>query len=135
MRDLVRLAGDKEVTFHRAFDHAQDLDQALEQIIDVGCRRLLTSGGRPTVPEGLKTIADLARRAGQRLRIAAGGGVTPAVASELRRIANVDLHVSLRRTTRPGDPLWNRDNETADISVRDVKEMVSVLAGSTQRVD
>lgn len=140
LRDLIGLAGDKEVTFHRAFDHTQDLREALEQIIAIGCRRLLTSGGRPTVREGMNTIVDLARQANNRLRIAAGGGVTPAIAAELRAVAGVDLHVSLQRKTRPRssrleDPLWDSGSETTEISVRDIREMASVLAGSTQSAD
>jgi copper homeostasis protein len=135
MRDLIRLAGEKEVTFHRAFDHTHNLPDALEQIIAIGCRRLLTSGGKPAVTEGINTIADLARQAANRLRIAAGGGVTPAVAAELRRIPGVDLHVSLRRKTRPRssrphDPLWDGQNETTEISVRDIQHMASMLAGA-----
>jgi copper homeostasis protein len=135
MRHLIRLAGEKEVTFHRAFDQAQNLGEALEQIIAIGCGRLLTSGGRPTVREGLHTIKDLERQAKSRLRIAAGGGVTPAVAAELRRFANVDLHVSLQRkaclaTSRERDPLWDSRNDPTEISVKDVQVMASVLAGS-----
>jgi copper homeostasis protein len=129
MRDLIKLAGEKEVTFHRAFDHTPNLNEALEQIIALGCGRLLTSGGKPTVPEGMDTILDLVRQAKSRIRIAAGGGVTPIVAAELRRRANVDLHVSLRRSRRPclHDPLWNSEDETSDILVIDVQQMAAVL--------
>jgi copper homeostasis protein len=135
MRHLIRLAGDKEVTFHRAFDHTQNLKEALERIIAIGCQRVLTSGGKPTVREGMNTIGELVQQATHRLRIAAGGGVTPTIAAELRRIANVDVHVSLRRKNRFSaspiqDPLWDRRHDSTDISVKDVQEMASVLAGS-----
>lgn len=126
MRDLVRLAAGKEFTFHRAFDHTRDLCQALEQIIAVGCSRLLTSGGKPRVAEGLHTITKLAAQAGNRIRIAAGGGVTAEIAMLLRRIANVDLHASLRPSSQ--DPLWNDFSCTTDISSLDVQELASVLS-------
>ena len=134
MLHLVKLAGDKEVTFHRAFDHTPNLTEALEQIIGLGCQRLLTSGGKPTVPEGMHAIVKLVRQARSRIRIAAGGGVTPAVATELRRMANVDVHVSLRRNRRFDlrDPLWNNDDETTEISVDDVREMASVLGNTAE---
>lgn len=132
MGKLISLAGKKEVTFHRAFDHTQNLKEALERIIDIGCRRLLTSGGKPTVQAGMKAIAELHYQARNRLRVAAGGGVTRSVAAELRRMANVDLHMSLRRKSRTGDsgfedPLWDATDQTGEISAKDIHEMASLL--------
>src|SRR5581483_2239249 len=137
MRRLIKLAGAKEVTFHRAFDQTHNLEDALEQIIAVGCRRLLTSGGKPTVQAGLDTIPELAQRARDRLRIAAGGGLTPVIAAELGRITSVDLHVSLQRGGRlrasRHDPLWDNRNVTAEISVEDVRKMATIIAGYQAR--
>lgn len=132
MSALIRLAGTKEVTFHRAFDHTPNLKQSLEQVIAIGCRRLLTSGGHPAVRDGMHNIADLSKQAGTRLRIAAGGGVTPEIARRLRRLADVDLHVSLRPRTADSDgtqsdPLWNPGNESAEISLADVQRMAAIL--------
>jgi copper homeostasis protein len=137
MRALVKLAGEKQVTFHRAFDHTQNLREALEEIIAVGCRRVLTSGGGPTVGEGMSTIADLATQAGNRLRIAAGGGLTPAIACKLRSMAAVDLHVSLRRKRRRSsgmhDPLWDPGNAATEILVSDVQALASILSSPRGR--
>ena len=130
---IVKLAQGREVTFHRAFDHARDLSEALEHIIALGCHRVLTSGGKPTVREGMHTIAALANQAAGRICIAAGGGVTPAVAAELLRLAKVDLHVSLRRRTRhyaqtANDPLWDSNAEPAAISSSDIQRLAALLA-------
>jgi copper homeostasis protein len=94
---LVRLAGPMEVTFHRAFDEAPNLAQALEDVIACGCGRVLTSGGKPSAAEGESTLAALAEQAQGRIRIAAGGGITVQIASTLLARARVDLHTSLRR--------------------------------------
>ena len=40
-----------EVTFHRAFDRCKDPFAALEELIEIGCQRILTSGQQPTVSE------------------------------------------------------------------------------------
>jgi copper homeostasis protein len=94
---IVKLAGSMEVTFHRAFDFAPNLAQALEDVIGSGCRRLLTSGGKPSASEGQGTLAALAQQAAGRIRIAAGGGITVGIAASLLACTRVDLHTSLRR--------------------------------------
>lgn len=72
---LVEAAGTMGVTFHRAFDRASDPRQALEDIIDIGCERILTSGQHPTAMEGAPLIQALVTQAGERIRIMPGGGV------------------------------------------------------------
>jgi copper homeostasis protein len=62
---LVNLAYPMEVTFHRAFDRCRDPFEALEQLIQIGCSRILTSGQKPTAPEGKRfdpTIGEGGRR-------------------------------------------------------------------------
>lgn len=73
---LMDLAGSTPVTFHRAFDMARDLDKALEDIISLKATRILTSGGEPTVMEGFLTLANLVKKAGDRIIIMPGCGIT-----------------------------------------------------------
>lgn len=73
--ELVELAGPMDVTFHRAFDMSADPARALEAIYEVGIRRILSSGARNTVDEGLEMLAELVSKAGQGLHIMAGSGV------------------------------------------------------------
>src|SRR2546423_7260414 len=54
---LIDLAYPMEVTFHRAFDRCRDPFGAMEQLIELGCQRILTSGQQPTAPLGIKLIA------------------------------------------------------------------------------
>jgi len=74
--ELIAAAGAMNVTFHRAFDAARDQAQALEDIIALGCQRVLSSGAAPTALDGADTIAALLRQAGDRIGIIAGAGVT-----------------------------------------------------------
>jgi len=73
---LVDLARPLSVTFHRAFDMARDLDEALETIVESGARRILTSGGEASALEGLERIRRLVEQAGDRIVILPGGGIT-----------------------------------------------------------
>jgi copper homeostasis protein len=72
---LVKAAGGLPVTFHRAIDSAADLPVALDDVIESGVSRVLTSGGAPTAWEGVDVIAALVRQARERVSIVAGGGI------------------------------------------------------------
>ena len=78
MRRLVAAAkGDLSVTFHRAFDETVDPSAALEDIIALGCDRLLTSGHAPDAFAGRALIGALVRQAAGRIVVMAGCGVRP----------------------------------------------------------
>ncbi len=74
--ELISLAGDMNVTFHRAFDMTRDPFEALEDIIDLGCNRILTSGQEATVPEGIDLLRQLVEKAEDRIIIMPGCGIT-----------------------------------------------------------
>jgi copper homeostasis protein len=84
MKVLMEAAGDTPVTFHRAFDHTSDPFKALEDIISLGCARILTSGCRPTALEGAELLAQLVEKAAGRIIIMPGCGVNP---NNIRQIA------------------------------------------------
>ena len=72
---LVKAAAGLPVTFHRAIDFAVDLPAALEEAIEAGASRVLTSGGAATALEGVDLIAALVDQARKRITIIAGGGI------------------------------------------------------------
>jgi copper homeostasis protein len=74
-RILLNAAAELPVTFHRAFDFAVNLPHALEQLIDLGVSRVLTSGGRDTALGGADIIAALVDQARGRIALVAGGGI------------------------------------------------------------
>ena len=74
---LVAAAGALPVTFHRAFDRLADLDGALELLIELGVRRVLTTGGAFSAMEGLDRLRRLVDRAAGRIEIVAAGGIRP----------------------------------------------------------
>ena len=87
------------VTFHRAFDVCWDPFQALEVIIGLGCKRILTSGQAPTALEGVALLKNLRVRAGGRIGILPGGGITPANARTILDVTGcTELHASASTT-------------------------------------
>lgn len=72
-----KLIGNRQAVFHRAFDVTPDPFRALEQLIDLGFTRILTSGQEDSVPEGLELIRRLIEKADGRIEILPGGGIKP----------------------------------------------------------
>ena len=75
-RELVEFAKPLPVTYHRAFDEAVDLHQALEDVIQTGAKRILTSGGAKNALEGAAVLANLIEAAGERIIIVPGAGIS-----------------------------------------------------------
>ena len=75
MRRLIEASKPLSVTCHRAFDVCRDPFAALEQLITLGCDRILTSGQQPDAVLGIPLIKELVKRAGERIIIMPGCGV------------------------------------------------------------
>lgn len=97
MRQLIEAAGGLPVTFHRAIDMCRDRARALEDIIELGCARVLTSGGAATAMDGADEIARLVAQARGRIIVMPGSGVNPSNVAELaRRTGAHEFHFSGR---------------------------------------
>ncbi|MBQ7554802.1 MAG: copper homeostasis protein CutC [Bacteroidaceae bacterium] len=98
----------KGVTFHRAFDMCRNPFQALEDIIALGCERILTSGLQATAEEGIPLIKKLVEQAAGRIVIMPGCGITP---QNIRKIAEetgaTEFHFSGRHAV--GSPMQFRN--------------------------
>lgn len=83
--DLIELARkySLSVTFHRAFDRVKDMFSSLEDVINIGCDRILTSGGFPNAFEGRFMLKKLVEKADNRIIIMAGAGVNEGNVGEL----------------------------------------------------
>jgi copper homeostasis protein len=98
-RALVELARPMEVTFHRAIDMTSDLEGTLEEVIESGADRVLTSGGEQTAVLGCRRIHKMVRAAQGRIRLMAGGGVRAENVQEIAWATGaVEFHAGLRRT-------------------------------------
>jgi copper homeostasis protein len=96
--ELVSVAGHMEITFHRAFDRCIDPLKGLEDIIQTGCKRILTSGQVPNVSNALPLIAELVNNANGRITIMPGSGVRANNISEIIASTGVkEIHSSARK--------------------------------------
>lgn len=109
LRDI---AGTRDAVFHRAFDVTPDPFRALDELIDLGITRVLTSGQQDTVPEGLDLIKRLVDRAGDRIQVMPGGGIKPHnFADVIAKTGCRQIHVAAF-TTRTDDSTRNHPHVT-----------------------
>ena len=99
-RALVDSSRPMQVTFHRAIDLSTSVEESLEQVIETGADRVLTSGGKPTALDGARVIAQMIERSRQRISVMVCGAVRK---NNLREIAYAtgakEFHASLRKKT------------------------------------
>jgi copper homeostasis protein len=94
-KELIDLAKPLPVTCHRAFDMSRDPMQTLEDCIEVGFARILTSGGKAKADEGVSLLADLVKAAKGRIHIMAGSGVNEQTVEHIVKISGVqEVHFS-----------------------------------------
>ena len=129
-RTLIEAAGPLQITFHRAFDVCHDQAQALEEIIGLGCHRVLTSGGQASAPAGQAQLAALVRQAAGRIRIMPGAGVTPATLPALVQATGApEFHASAKRLVMPAPaaPVTEFDAPRWETDATTVAELVAQL--------
>ena len=95
-KEIIELARPLAVTFHRAFDMTRDPYKSLEELIELGVDRVLTSGQEATVPEGADLLEDLVQIAGDRIIVMPGCGITERNFPKLRdKIKAKEYHIYL----------------------------------------
>lgn len=109
-QELVELANGMDVTFHRAFDRVNDPQTSLEQIIAIGCKRILSSGLRPTAIEGTSILKALVSQANERIKIMPGSGVRAENIIQLAKDTGAScFHSSARKTLKSQMQYLNTD--------------------------
>ena len=129
---LVSLAGNMQVTFHRAFDRCLDPQKGLEDIIQSGCKRVLTSGQVPNVQDALPLINNLVKLANKRIIIMPGSGVR---ANNIKNIVEttgvVEVHSSARKRY-PSNMQFQKESmeenmQYTGVDVQEIRDMLSQL--------
>jgi copper homeostasis protein len=124
-RALVELAKPLPVTYHRAFDESADLHQALEDVIQSGAKRILTSGGAKSASEGAALLAELIEAAGERIVIVPGAGINGANVMEVaRQTLAREFHSGLSTAL----PYGSRDCKGFEAEVRKLAEQIARIS-------
>jgi len=139
MKEFMDASKGMSVTFHRAFDMCHDSHDALEQIISLGCSRILTSGQQSTAEAGIPLLKELNEQAKKRIILLAGSGINE---TNIQRIALetgiTEFHFSAREKQKShmiyrnssvsmGGTVHINEYENAYTSVEKVKNTIESL--------
>ena len=121
-KELVEVAKPLPVTYHRSFDEISDLRQALEDVINTGARRILTSGGAKGALEGAAVLAELVATARDRITIVPGAGINASNISQVvKQTGAREFHSGLGSTL----PYGSSDHEKFETEVRKLTKQLA----------
>ena len=134
-RRLIAAADGMNITFHRAFDMCRNAGKALEELIAIGCHRVLTSGQAATAMEGTTLLKELVKQADGRIIIMPGCGVSSAnAAAILQATGATEIHASARKNVgsgmlfrHSGVSMGNPDSDEYARKETDVNEVRAIV--------
>ncbi len=131
---LVEKAYPMGVTFHRAFDWTRNPFESLEDIIDIGCERILTSGQQPTAILGAGLIKDLVKKSAGRIIIMPGSGVRASNIADLKwETGAQEFHSSARISKRSAMDFVQRSMQEEQENIlanrQEIEKMIIRLHG------
>lgn len=136
LKRIVEWAYPMGVTCHRVFDRTPDPFKSLEEIIDCGCERILTSGQASGAPEGTAMLAKLVQQANGRIIIMPGAGVRSTNIEQLiKETGASEYHTSARINVPDGVTYKNPAVlDYGNVVIANADELKQLLANAQQVV-
>jgi len=130
LKQLVEWAYPLGVTCNRAFDAAPDPNKALEDIINCGCERVLTSGQKSAAPDAAELLATLIKQADERIIIMPGAGVRSSnIEMLIRETGATEFHTSARKIIESNTTYHNPQVlDIGNIYLADEDELRKILS-------
>ena len=122
---LVEQAKPMDFTFHRAFDEVVNPIKALEQLIEMGISRILTSGQAKTAEKGIELLQQLHQQANGRISIMAGAGINASNATKFKAIGLEEIHASASIEILQSESLFSSPQAVSDIEK--IKRILQVI--------
>ncbi|MBR8720353.1 Copper homeostasis protein CutC [Bacteroides pyogenes] len=139
MRELMHASKGMSVTFHRAFDVCRNPQKAMEEIIELGCHRILTSGQQPSAEKGIPLLREMQQQAAGRIILLAGCGVNEGNIARIAKETGIqEFHFSARESVRSpmtyknesvsmGGTIHIDEYERTSTTVKRVRETIHAL--------
>jgi copper homeostasis protein len=132
MRQLIAMSRPLKVTCHRAIDMTCDLTRALDDLVELGVNRVLTSGGKKSAIDAMPTLAQLVQHAQGRISVMACGELSPANVKAVIAYTHVhEVHAGLG--TAVTSPMKFRNQKIAMGTLADSEYQHQVVTESSVR--
>lgn len=98
LQRVMRISEGLDFTFHRAFDRCKNPFDTLQQLIDLGVPRILTSGQQPSALKGASLLAQLVEKSEEKICIMPGAGINASNILAIREITQAnEFHLSAKK--------------------------------------
>ncbi len=128
MKTIVELAYPMGVTCNRVFDGVPDPFKSIEELIQCGVERVLTSGQKASAPEGVDLIAKLIQQSDDRISIMPGAGVKSSTIEQLINTTSAkEYHGSARKKVEENSHQNAAVLDTGHIFIADEEEVRKIV--------
>jgi copper homeostasis protein len=130
LKRVVEWAGAMGVTCNRVFDCAPDPFKALEDVINCGCERILTSGQKAAAPDATSLLKELVEKACDRIIIMPGAGVKSSNIAQLKKESGAkEFHSSARKIAPNPVTYINKEvNDYGNVYIADEAEVQAMIS-------
>ena len=125
-RELIQLSKPLSFTFHRAFDCVNNPKKALEQLIDLGVDRILTSGLKAKAIDSIELLKELKKIANNKLTILPGSGINPSNAHEFKEAGFQEIHTSASKEKKNSKVFFDTTKQTVS-DIETIQEILKVI--------
>lgn len=126
-KELIELSKPLSFTFHRAFDCVENPKESLEQLIDLGVERVLTSGQKGKAENGIYLLIELQRLAKDKLIILPGSGINSKNARIFKVAKFKEIHTSASKIINKNKSIFFGNTPQTVSDIETIKEILNVI--------
>jgi copper homeostasis protein len=126
-QELIELSKPLEFTFHRAFDCVENPQEALEQLINLGVERVLTSGLEASAEKGLELLKQLKEHVNGRITILPGSGINLQNAKLFKDAGFLEIHLSASKVVKNNSKSSMFDEIQKESDIETIKTILKII--------
>lgn len=126
-KELIELSKPLSFTFHRAFDCVANPFETLEQLVDLGVDRILTSGQKSKAENGIELLKQLKEKAKNRITILPGSGINYEIAKLFKDVELNEIHASASKQIQSNSKTSLFDVYQKESDIETIKAILKTL--------
>jgi copper homeostasis protein len=125
-KELIELSSPLSFTFHRAFDCVINPKESLQQLIDLGVDRILTSGFQEKAEQGIELLIEFMEIAKEKVIILPGSGINPSNVYLFKKAGFKEIHASASKVIPNSKVFFDSTKQTVSSTVI-IKEILKAI--------